>query len=90
MFTAVCLCVCQSVCLCVRVSCEQNSSRTDEPIWTRFSLKGHNYRSNVTDVEVYAFSECFLLNLDLHCNSVYVRFISTAVSSLEVGLDLIH
>ena len=42
-FTAVCLCVCVclSVCLCVWLnSCEQNSSRTDEPIWTRFSLNG--------------------------------------------------
>ena len=40
-FTAVCLCVCLSVCLCVRLnSCEQNSSQTDEPIWTRFSLNG--------------------------------------------------
>ena len=47
-FTSVCLCVCVcvclfvclSVCLCVRNSCEQNSSRTDAPIWTRFSLNG--------------------------------------------------
>ena len=42
-FTAVCLCVCVSVCLCVCVSgtyCEQNSSRTDAQIWTRFSLNG--------------------------------------------------
>ena len=37
-FTPVCLCVCLSFCLCVQISCEQNSSRTDEPIWTRFSL----------------------------------------------------
>ena len=39
----VCVCVCVCVCLCVCVSnstCEQNSSRTDEPIWTRFSLNG--------------------------------------------------
>ena len=28
------------VCLCVQFSCEQNSSRTDAPIWTRFSLNG--------------------------------------------------
>ena len=34
------LSVCVSVCLCVRISCEQNSSRTDEPIWTQFSLNG--------------------------------------------------
>ena len=36
-FTAVCLCVCVS-----DSACEQNSwgSRTDEPIWTRFSLNG--------------------------------------------------
>ena len=37
------LCVCLSVCLSVCVSgtsCEQNSSQTDEPIWTRFSLNG--------------------------------------------------
>ena len=34
-FTAVCLCV------CVRLfSCEQNFSRTDALIWTRFSLNG--------------------------------------------------
>ena len=40
-FTAVCLYVCLSVCVCVRLnSCEQNSSRTDEPIRTRFSLNG--------------------------------------------------
>ena len=40
-FTAVCLCVCLCVCVCVRLfSCEQNSSQTDEPIWTRFSLNG--------------------------------------------------
>ena len=42
-FTTVCLCVCLSVCVCVCVrlfSCEQNSSRTDTPIWTRFSLNG--------------------------------------------------
>ena len=38
---SVCLCVCVCVCLCVRLfSCEQNSSRTDAPIWTRFSLNG--------------------------------------------------
>ena len=40
---SVCVCVCVSVCLSVCVSgtsCEQNSSRTDEPIWTRFSLHG--------------------------------------------------
>ena len=41
----VCLCVCLSVCVfvCVCVSDvfkKQNSSRTDEPIWTRFSLNG--------------------------------------------------
>ena len=38
----VCVCVCLSVCcLCVRLnSCEQNSSQTNEPIWTRFSLNG--------------------------------------------------
>ena len=36
-FTAVFLWVC--VCVCLSGSaCEQNSSRTDEPIWTRFSL----------------------------------------------------
>ena len=36
---SVCLCVC--VCVCVSgTSCEQNSSRTDPPIWTRFSLNG--------------------------------------------------
>ena len=34
---AICLCVCVSVQL---NSCEQNSSRTDESIWTRFSLYG--------------------------------------------------
>ena len=28
------------VCLCVRISCEQNSMRTDASIWTRFSLNG--------------------------------------------------
>ena len=38
-FTSVCLCVC--LCVCVSgISCEQNSSRTDAPIWTRFSLNG--------------------------------------------------
>ena len=36
-FTADCLCVCLSVCVSGS-ACEQNSSRTDEPIWTRFSL----------------------------------------------------
>ena len=31
----------QFVCVCVRlISCEQNSSRKDSPIWTRFSLNG--------------------------------------------------
>ena len=40
-FTAVCLRVCLPVCVSVRLnSCEQNSSRTDEPIWTRFSQNG--------------------------------------------------
>ena len=34
-----CVCVCLSVCLSGN-SCEQNSSRTDAPIWTRFSLNG--------------------------------------------------
>ena len=37
----VCVCVCVSVCLSVCLSgnsCEQNSSRTDTPILTRFSL----------------------------------------------------
>ena len=32
-FTTICLCVCECV-----FSCEQNSSRKDEPIWTQFSL----------------------------------------------------
>ena len=33
--------VCVSVCVCVSgTSCEQNSSWTDAPIWTRFSLNG--------------------------------------------------
>ena len=32
--------LCLSVCMCVWISCEQNSSRTDAPIWTRFSLNG--------------------------------------------------
>ena len=36
----VCVCVCVSVCVCVQFPCEQNSSRTDAPIWTRFSLNG--------------------------------------------------
>ena len=36
----VCVSVCLSVSLCVRISCEQNSSRTVEPIWMRFSLNG--------------------------------------------------
>ena len=44
-FTPICLCVCVCVCVCLFVcvsgtSCEQNSSRTDEPIWTRFLLNG--------------------------------------------------
>ena len=39
-FTAVCLCVCLFVCVSVMFSCEQNSSRTDVPIWTRFLLYG--------------------------------------------------
>ena len=35
------VCVCVSVCVSVRLnSCEQNSNRTDEPIWTQFSLNG--------------------------------------------------
>ena len=34
------LSVCLSVCLCVRISCEQNSSQTDAPIMMRFSLNG--------------------------------------------------
>ena len=39
---SVCLCVCLSVCLsvCPMFSYEQNSSRTDVPIWTQFSLNG--------------------------------------------------
>ena len=39
-FLCVCVCVCVSVCLCVLISCEQSSSQTDAPIWTRFSLDG--------------------------------------------------
>ena len=39
MFLLEFVCVCLSVSSCVSVG-EQNSSRTDEPIWTRFSLKG--------------------------------------------------
>ena len=39
-FVCVYVCVCVSVCLCVQFSCEQNSSQTDAPIWTRFSLNG--------------------------------------------------
>ena len=35
----VCVWVCVSVCVS-NFSCEQNSSRTDAPIWTRFSLNG--------------------------------------------------
>ena len=35
-FITVCLYVCQSVCL--MFACEQNSSQTYEPIWTRVSL----------------------------------------------------
>ena len=38
-FIAACLCVCLSVCLCLN-ACEQNSSRTDAPIWTQFLLNG--------------------------------------------------
>ena len=34
----VCGCVCVCVCVCLMFSCEQNSSRTNVPIWTRFSL----------------------------------------------------
>ena len=37
------LSMCLSVCVCVYVSdsaCEQNSSGTDAPIWTRVSLNG--------------------------------------------------
>ena len=41
---SVCLSVCVCVCVCVQLfSCEQNSSRTDAPIWTRFSLNGCLY-----------------------------------------------
>ena len=36
----VCVCVCLSVCVCLMFACEQNSSQTDEPIWTWFSLNG--------------------------------------------------
>ena len=39
----VCVCVCVYVCVCVSVclsDSEQNSSRTDVPIWTQFSLNG--------------------------------------------------
>ena len=40
-FVCVCICVCVLVCVCVYLSVsEQNSSRTDWPIWTRFSLNG--------------------------------------------------
>ena len=83
------VCVCVSVCVSGNF-CEQNSSRTDAPIWTQFSrngcfphwlkpywiwwplVKGQGHsdvipifldlrsRSNVTDIEVSAFSECFL------------------------------
>ena len=35
----VCVCVCLSVCVSGN-SCEQNSSRTNAPIWMRFSLNG--------------------------------------------------
>ena len=35
----VCVCVCLSVCVS-NFSCEQNSSRTDAQIWTRYSLNG--------------------------------------------------
>ena len=38
-FTVVCLCVCLSVCVSGS-SCKQNSSQTDQPMWTRFSLNG--------------------------------------------------
>ena len=38
-FTAVCLCVCVCVWVCVFV-CEQNSSRMDASLWTRFLLNG--------------------------------------------------
>ena len=40
---SVCLsqCMCLSLCMCLSCSaCEQNSSRTDELIWARFSLNG--------------------------------------------------
>ena len=41
LYVFMCLSVCLSVCLCICVSIsEQNSSRADEPIWTRFSLNG--------------------------------------------------
>ena len=32
------VCVCDGVCACLMFPCEQYSSRTDVPIWTRFSL----------------------------------------------------
>ena len=33
-----CVSVCVCVCVCLMFACEQNSSRTDVPIWTRFLL----------------------------------------------------
>ena len=37
---SVCLSVWVYVCVSVSSACEQSSSQTDEPIWTRFSLNG--------------------------------------------------
>ena len=33
-------------------ACEQNSSRTDEPIWTRFSLYMVAYRTGLNPIEI--------------------------------------
>ena len=97
-FTAVCLCVCVSVCLSVCVcvcvwlfSCEQNSSRTDAPIWTRFSLNGCSDPIEISDlgskVKVTVAQYSFFLHNSLLTSLQYISALVCLIN-LKFGIPL--
>ena len=99
-FTSVCLCVCVCVCMCVCVCvcvcvCEKNSSRTDAPIWMRFSLNGcllhwldpikiSDLGSKVKDTVTQY--QCFLHNYQL-TSLLYISAL-VCINKLKFGIPL--
>ena len=87
-----------SVCLCVRrgYSCEQNSSQTDAPIWTRFLLNGclaHwlgpfilvtlGQRSSSQWLNIHFFLHNSLLTSLLYISALYIIKIKWGMTSCQ-------